>query len=106
MPFKDLNEDDDFFCGSIFRKDKTALNIVDPEEDYFEYMLFLDGGTPEYMICAHIDKWEAGTVASHIKMDTSSNRFTVKAREFKRSMIMPEEINDWFYIKSGYNDQK
>ena len=64
IPFKEISEEDEFWCGAAFRKEGTTLN--DPDEDFYEYVLFLDGGNHDYMLCAHDDKWEKGTVVSHV----------------------------------------
>lgn len=98
IPFKDINEHDEFWGGARFIKKKTGLRRVAPEQDYFEYMLINDNSSSEWMICTHIDKFEAGSVVSHIKKTTAeSNRHTVTAKEFKRSNILDEELDLWYY---------
>ena len=106
IPYKNINDEDEFWCGSVFRKAGTNLNNPLPEEDFFEYMLFLDNGETDWMLCAHIDKWEKGTIIAHVKMNKGNGRLTVKAKEFKRSMIRPEEINLWYYIDDGIRETR
>lgn len=55
IPFKEISEEDEFWCGATFRKEGTTLNDPDPGEDFYEYVLFLDGGNQDYMLCAHVD---------------------------------------------------
>jgi hypothetical protein len=97
IPFTDINDEDEFWGGARFVKKKTGLLNVKEEEDFFEYMLIADNSMSDWMICAHIDKYEAGSVISHVKTTSDTNRFTVLAKEFKRSNILIEEIDLWFY---------
>lgn len=104
IPFKDINEQDEFWGGARFIKKKTGLRRVVPEQDYFEYMLVNDNSSSEWMICTHIDKFETGSVISHVKKTTPlSKRHTVTAKEFKRSNILDEEIDLWYYNHVEYD---
>lgn len=104
IPFNQIDDKDEFWCGAKFQKHGTTLNNPDPAEDYYEYMLFLDNGLKDWMICANIDKWERGSVVCHVKQTEGLERKTVTAKEFKRSMILPEEINDWYFIDDGIRE--
>jgi hypothetical protein len=106
IPFKDIDDQDEFWCGSTFRKEGTNLNNADPNEDFYEYVLFLDKGNSDCMICAHTDKWEIGIVVSYVTMTKETNRATVTAKEFKRSMILPEEIDLWYFIDQGIRETR
>ena len=97
IPFKEINEEDEFWGGARFVKLLTKLMIVDKDNDFFEYMLIDDKGMSDWMICAHIDQYEAGSVISHVKQTIDTNRHTVLAKEFKRSNILDKEIDLWFY---------
>ena len=104
IPFKEINEDDEFWGGASFVKKETGLRRIKPEEDYFEYMLINDLSSSEYMVCTHIDKFEAGSVISHVTKTTpESNRHTVTAKEFKRSNILEKEIDLWYYNHVEYD---
>ena len=98
IPFREINEDDEFWGGARFVKKETGLRRIKPEEDFFEFMLINDLSSNEYMVCAHIDKFEAGSVISHVTKTTpKSNRHTVSAKEFRRSNILDEELDLWYY---------
>jgi hypothetical protein len=97
--FNQINDEDEFCCGATFRKMGTCLSKVSPEDNFYEYMLFLDMSNMDYMICAHIDKLEAGTVCCLIPKTKDLGRHTITAKEFKRMMILPEEMDTWFYVE-------
>src|SRR5690554_5988078 len=98
IPFKEISEHDEFWGGARFIKKETGLRRITLEQDYFEYMLVNDNSSSEWMICTHVDKFEAGSVISHVKKTTpDSNRHTVTAKEFRRSNILDEEIDLWYY---------
>lgn len=104
IPFKDIDEQDEFFGGAQFVKKYTGLRKIKPEDDFFEYMLINDDVSSDWMICAHIDKYKAGSVVSYVKTTTAdTNRKTVTALEFKRSNILKEEIDNWFYHYVEYD---
>jgi hypothetical protein len=50
------------------------------------------------MDCVHIDPYEAGSVISSVKI-TDSNCLNVTAKEFRRSNILDEEFDSWYYHK-------
>jgi len=106
ISFKKINDEDEFWCGAIFKKEGTHLNNPAPEEDYYEYMLLLDLSNPEWMLCAQTDKWEKGHIVSHIKMSKENARLTVKAKDFKKSMVMPGEIDSWYFIDEGIRNTR
>lgn len=106
IPLKEIDDDDEFWAGAIFRKEGTIINKPLPEEDFYEYMLFLDLGNSDFMLCAHIDKWEAGKVSSYVKIAKENNRHTVKAKEFKRSMVLSEEIGSWYFMDGGIRETR
>jgi len=106
IPFKEINDNDEFWCGAKFQKYGTTINNITPAEDYYEYMLFLDHSLKEWMICANIDTWERGAVACHIKLTKGLGRKTVTAKEFKKSMILPDEINNWYFIDDGIRETR
>ena len=97
IPFIEINDEDEFWRGARFIKKKTGLMNVQEENDYFEFMLIDDKGNSEWMICSHIDEYEAGKVISYVRKTANTNRTTVLAKEFKRSNIPDEELDLWFY---------
>jgi len=103
IPFSEINDNDEFWSGAIFRRYGTNLNIISQEEDFFEYMLVDDPGF-EYMLCVHIDKWEAGTSVCHLSKTVGLNRHTVLANEFRKKMILPDEVISWFYVTGGIRE--
>lgn len=103
---KEINDKDEFWAGATFRKVGTTLNNIKPEENYYEYVLFLDLGDSSNMLCAHIDKWERGTVVSKIATTRALDRYTVTALEFKKSMVLPEEIDSWYFIESEIRETR
>jgi len=103
IPFKNIDEQDEFWCGARFVKKKTGLRLGDPEQDYFEFML-VDASSRKWMICTHIDHFEAGAVISYVKTTTlESQRYTVTAKEFRRSNILDDEIDLWYYSFTKYD---
>jgi hypothetical protein len=101
VPLKDIDDRDEFWTGAVFRKNGTTVNITNPEEDFYEYMLFHHPGNSKFLLCAHIDKWEQGTVVAYVKCTGANNRITVSGREFKRSMVLPEEMDNWYFLDIG-----
>ena len=98
IPIKDIDEQDEFFGGARFIKKNTGLRRIKPDEDYFEYMLFNDNASSDWMPFAHIDRYEAGSVVSQVKTTTSdTGRKTVTAKELIKSNISKEEQDNWFY---------
>ena len=98
IPIKDIDEQDEFFGGARFIKKYTGLRKIEAEEDFFEYMLFNDNASNDWMIFAHIDRYEAGSVVSQVKTTTAdTGRKTVTAKELIRSNILKEEQDNWFY---------
>jgi hypothetical protein len=106
IPFRDIDDCDEFWCGATFRKEATTLNSPDINEDFYEYALFLVKEDSDFMLCAHIDKWEIGTVVCYVTTTKGTNRATVTAKEFKRSMILPEELDSWYYIDQGIREKR
>lgn len=98
VPFKEIHEEDEFWRGARFVKKGTNLNHINPEKDFFEYMLTGHAYIKEYMDCVHIDQYEAGSVVSSVKL-TDSNSLTVTAKEFRRSNILEDELDNWYYNK-------
>lgn len=100
IPFNELHDEDEFWRGARFVRKGTGLLNVNSDKDYFEYMLISDSSSKDHMICAHIDEFEAGAIVSHVKTTLpDSNSLTVTAKEFKRSNILEEEIDRWYYHK-------
>ncbi|MFK7969866.1 MAG: hypothetical protein AB8F95_05835 [Bacteroidia bacterium] len=89
IPFKDINEKDEFWAGARFIKKGTGLRRIREEEDYFEYMLINDQSSNDWMACANISALKGGSLVSKIKTTTAqSNRHTVTAQAFRKSMIL------------------
>lgn len=100
IPFREIHEEDEFWRGARFIKKGTGLNNINSDEDFFEYILISDSSSKDYMICCHIDEFEAGAIISHVKTTLpNSNSLTVTAKEFKLSNILEEEIDSWYYHK-------
>jgi hypothetical protein len=98
IPIKDIDEQDEFFGGARFVKKYTGLRGIKSEEDFFEYMLFNDNSSSDWMPFAHIDRYEAGSVVSQVKTTIAeTGRKTVTAKEIIRSNILNEELDNWFY---------
>lgn len=106
IPLRDINDEDEFWCGAKFQKHGTKLTNPPQNEDYYEFMLFLDTGLKGWMICAHTDKWERGTVVCHVKETKGLGRRTVYAKEFKRSMVLEAELDDWYFIDDDIRDTR
>jgi len=102
IPLKEINDLDEFWGGAKFREIGTVNGYenIKPEENYHEYMLFVDKANPEWMLCGSIDKWDRGNIICHVRMTLAegSGRYTVTAKEFRRSMIEPSEEERWYYI--------
>jgi hypothetical protein len=83
----EIDDDKEFWCGSIFRLYGVGMNVKEEKDDYYDYMLI--DNHDEYMILANVTRdkgrHKAGYVIANVKKLENVNRIVVTAKAMKYS---------------------
>lgn len=83
-PISEIDDKTKFYRGTRFRKYEVGLNVVNPEDDFYEYMLTIVPGESEYLLLTCVEGYKAGNPLAFVK--TEPNKWFVTAKSLKWSM--------------------
>lgn len=84
QPISGIDDKTKFYRGTRFRQYEVGLNVSNPEDDYYEYMLTIVPGESEYLLLTCVEGYKAGNPLALVK--TEPNEWYVLATSIKRSM--------------------
>ena len=66
-PILEFNNNHEFFSGTRFRVYGIGLNVNDPKDDYYEYMLAEVPGERDYMLATCVEGSKSGNALAFVK---------------------------------------
>ena len=85
-PILEFNNNHEFFSGTRFRVYGIGLNVNDPKDDYYEYMLAEVPGERDYMLATCVEGSKSGNALAFVKTKKETNKFCVTTKDLKFSV--------------------
>jgi hypothetical protein len=87
-PLADIDDDQEFYRGNIFRKFAVGMNVNSKEDYYYDYMLV--DNTDPHMILVNVSReasrHKAGAVIAYVNKLENDTRIVVTAKAVKYSL--------------------
>ena len=84
LPLIEIPDQQVFTSGMRFRVYQIGLNVADPADDYYEYMLAEIPGERNYMLLTNVKGPKAGNALALV--ETDKHRFVVTGEALKYSL--------------------
>lgn len=84
VPISEIDDTTKFYRGTRFRQYNVGLNVENPKDDYYEYMLTIVPGESEFLLLTCVEGYKAGNPLAFVK--TEPNEWFVTAKSVKNSM--------------------
>lgn len=93
IPLFNIPDEQEFYCGAIFRIYKVGIpNVKKEEEDYYDFML-IDINDSKKMLLANVSskagKGKAGYSIGYVEKLSNVHRYVVTGKEIKRFLNEP-----------------
>jgi hypothetical protein len=92
-PLAGISDEEVFYKGTRFRQYVIGLNVKDPEDDYYEYMLAEIPGEPNRMLLTCVEGYKSGSHLALVKKDKNEHHVTGEAMKFsmgtENTYVMP-----------------
>ena len=85
IPLSEIDDEQEFWLGSRFRIYGIGLNVPDPADDFYEYMLAQVPGNSESMLAVNVRGAKAGFALAYVKTAPIKGRFVVNGAALKYS---------------------
>jgi len=82
-PLKEIDDNQIISQGTRFRQYNIGLNVIDTEDDYYEYMLVNNPSEPEYLLLVCVEGYKSGHSLALVKAIDS---YSVNGKAIKNSM--------------------
>ncbi|MBP7822147.1 MAG: hypothetical protein KA010_04440 [Saprospiraceae bacterium] len=97
IPIQEISDEQDFYCGEIFREYKVHIpNVKNPEEDYYDYMLISLNSTEMLLanVSSNAGRGKAGYSIGYIPI-IKEGYVLVTGKQVKQFFNIP----DVFWVK-------
>ena|SRR5687768_3912766 len=93
IPLIHVPDEQEFYCGAVFREFKVGIpNVIDENEDYYDYMLI--NINSDKMLLANVSskagKGKAGYSIGYVERSKDVNRHVVTGKKIKEYLNVPE----------------
>jgi len=86
IPLKDINDNAEYYKGTRFRLYKVMMNLVDGQNDYYEYMLAEIPGERDFMLLTCVKGYKSGSALALVKTSEDKSKFIVNGKAIKYSI--------------------
>jgi hypothetical protein len=83
-PLIEINDDQIIPKGTRFRQYGIGLNVTDPKDDFYEYMLAFNPSDQEYLLLVCVEGYKAGNSLALVK--AHNDPYSVNGKAIKFSM--------------------